>query len=289
MRSHFGVAARVVEQERLDLVLTRPPFSFSRRQARRIIDEGRVVAHGKAVAVASRIIRRGERIAVIDEGVRVPFLHLTAAYVVVDKPPAIAAQIPPAGDAPSLPEVISAQLKQSGEAPDVTVVHRLDTNTTGVIVYARTAAASARLSEAIRAAGTEKRYLAIVAGRIGESCVIARPIERAGDQIFAVAESGKEAVTEIVPLAAGDAFSLVEARLRTGRTHQIRVHLSSAGHPVVGDRKYGDGSAALAPRPMLHAFELELEGFGRWRSIPPADFRDAAARFGLELPDFLRT
>jgi 23S rRNA pseudouridine1911/1915/1917 synthase len=278
----FGLAGRAEQSERLDQALTREPFSLSRRGARRAIDEGRAVLNGTAIAVASRNVRPGDRLALIADEATIEILDLRPDLLVANKPAAIASQIPPRGDAPALPEVLSAQLKRSGEPPYLAVVHRLDTNTTGVIIYARTTAAAAKLTELIRHPDSSKRYLAIVAGMLREPLTIDRPIARLSEQTFGVAPDGKPARTDITPLAFGDGCTLVEATLRTGRTHQIRVHLQSAGYPVAGDPKYGGEAAALAWRPMLHALALELAGIGGWIAPIPDDFRGAAARFGID-------
>ena len=134
------------------------------------------------------------------------------------------------------------------EHKNIWLVHRLDTPTSGVVIFARTQAAAAKLSKLFRDGEIEKTYLARVTPPIVEAAVIDDPID------------GKPAVTEVEP---GDPAIV---RIRTGRTHQIRIHLASIGHPVDGDRRYG---GAPAPRLMLHAWKLEHVLIGTIVAPPP--------------------
>jgi len=134
------------------------------------------------------------------------------------------------------------------------LVHRLDTPTSGVVVFARSSESAARLSELFVTREVKKIYLARVDPPMTEAMTIDRPIE------------GKDALTIVQPRE-GD---LVEVEIRTGRMHQIRRHLSTIGHPVVGDQRYG--STVNAPRLMLHAFRLEHPHIGLLEAPVPADF-----------------
>jgi 23S rRNA pseudouridine1911/1915/1917 synthase len=146
----------------------------------------------------------------------------------------------------------------------VTIVHRLDRETSGVTVLARTKAAAAALSEAFRVGGPEKTYLALCArppsppeGRV--DAPLGKDLRRAG--LRRVDPAGDVAATAYRTLEASGLAALVEARPETGRTHQIRVHLAHLGAPLLGDAKYGGprriGEVAV-PRVMLHAQRLEL-------------------------------
>ncbi len=146
----------------------------------------------------------------------------------------------------------------------VTIVHRLDRETSGVTVLARTPAAAAALAEAFRTGGPEKTYLALTArapapaeGRI--DLALGKDPARAG--LRRVDPAGDAAATRYRTLRAGPSAALVEARPETGRTHQIRVHLAALGAPLLGDPRYGGprrvGEVSI-PRVMLHARRLEL-------------------------------
>ncbi|MBP3954636.1 RluA family pseudouridine synthase [Gemmata sp. G18] len=182
-------------------------------------------------------------------------------------------------------------------APDrpVTAVHRLDRDTSGLVVFARTSAAAENLTKQFRKHTTERRYLALTRGvpksaRIASVFVPDRGDGRRGSTTDLIAEDGKRAVTHVfVPESWGD-FALVECRLETGRTHQVRIHLGEAGAPLCGETVYDrpiDGKprpdASGAKRPMLHAVHL---GFAHpdtgenvnWEVAPPQDFRDLLSK-----------
>lgn len=281
MATRFGTAGDVGAASRLDLVLTQAPFALSRREAKRRLAAGDVVVDGKPVSVASREIPAGAHVSLLAPGVTVKLVHLDSSVVIVDKPDALPTQPSPGSSNPSLLEVVAAQLKKSSEKPELFIVHRLDTNTTGAVALARSKRSADEVSRLI-VTSAEKRYLAICEGRIDEPMTIDAPIARLSGNQFGVDPRGKPAVTHVEPLAGADGFSLLDARIETGRTHQIRVHLASIGHPVVGDRRYGSSATKeLTPRPMLHARLLTLAGLGTFEVPPPDDFAEACSRFGL--------
>jgi 23S rRNA pseudouridine1911/1915/1917 synthase len=281
--TRFGISGDVVQAARLDLVLTQPPFALSRREAKRRLAAGDVVVDGRPVSVASREIAAGAHVSLLAPGSILRVIHLDRSVVVVDKPDALPTQPSPGSSNPSLLEVLAATLKRSGEAPDLFIVHRLDTNTTGVVAMARSKHAADEVSRLI-VSSAEKRYLAICDGRIAEPMEIDSPIARLSGNQFGIDPSGKPAKTLVEPLSIGDRASLLDVRLETGRTHQIRVHLASIGHAVVGDRRYGSPSTSgLTVRPMLHARRLDLPVFGTFEAPPPDDFVEACAAFGLSI------
>ena len=168
------------------------------------------------------------------------------------------------------------------------IVHRLDKDTSGVMVVARTAAAQASLVRQLKEREVEKRYLAIVHGQLAPLAgVIDAPIARnpRDRKRQAIVEGGREARTRYHTLSAAPEASLLDVTLETGRTHQIRVHMAAVGHPVVGDATYGRRSPLIA-RQALHSFRLglTLPSSGEWLAVeapPPADFRQAALALGL--------
>jgi len=142
------------------------------------------------------------------------------------------------------------------------IVHRIDRETSGVIVFARNAEAHRRLNRQFEARSVEKVYTALVHGIISDDQgEIDKPLRQFGSGRVAVdAQRGKTSTTEFRVLERLRAFTLVEVRPRTGRRHQIRVHFYSVGHPVVGDPLYGDKAIqSRYPRLMLHARRLTLD------------------------------
>jgi 23S rRNA pseudouridine1911/1915/1917 synthase len=193
----------------------------------------------------------------------------------------------------TLAGLLPAQLGTPDRA--VTAVHRLDRDTSGLVVFARTRAAGEHLTKQFRTHSTERRYVALTRGvppakRITSVLVRDRGDGRRGSTTDLVAEDGKRAVTHVSVAETFGRFALVECRLETGRTHQVRIHLGEAGTPLCGETVYDrplsgkpvpDGSGAK--RPMLHAARLgfthpETGADVSWEVAPPADFRDVLAR-----------
>ncbi len=183
--------------------------------------------------------------------------------------------------------------------PRAGIVHRLDKDTTGLMVVAASERALATLSRQLAERTMSRRYLALAAGAVTASMTVDAPIGRDPRlrTRMAVVDGalGKAARTHVRPLASGlwrnAPVTLVECRLETGRTHQIRVHLQREGHALLGDALYG-GSPGAIGRQALHAWRLAFEhpdGSGEvaWRSGPPADLVEALRMCGID-PDAWR-
>jgi 23S rRNA pseudouridine1911/1915/1917 synthase len=160
------------------------------------------------------------------------------------------------------------------------LMQRLDRGTSGVIFFSKRADLNVRFTRLFERKRIRKRYLAICDGELRERQTIDAPIARIGAIKFGVREEGKRAITHVHPLHATPSGSLLSIDLETGRTHQIRVHLSAVGHPLAGDWLYGEKNAM---RPMLHARELEMTHpltHQQLRVVAPLpeDFRDEARR-----------
>lgn len=238
---------------RLDQAVAALYPHLSRRKARALIAEKRVLVNDRPVAVASREVTGADRIVLIEGDLSLSILCETDAWVAVDKPAGMATQ--PARDRQrrSLEELLRAKYRQ------VFVVHRIDTGTSGAVVFARTRPAAARLSELFASRSVRKLYLAVIEGVIPHEMTIESPI------------GGKDAHTIVRPLREFGGRTLIEAEILTGRMHQIRIHLKSIERPVVGDRRYG--SSMAAPRMMLHAWKLEHDELGGTIVAPvPAEF-----------------
>ncbi len=194
----------------------------------------------------------------------------------------------------TLDDLLHAFARSNGKRPQL--VHRLDRDTSGVILAAKTQPAASALGKALQARRMLKTYLAIVGGGAPEprSGVVDLPLRREeiGREAYtrvASAEAGDEALTRYRTLADTPEAALVEARPETGRMHQIRVHMAALGRPLAGDVRYGGAlvvAGAPAPRLMLHAAAIEFphpEG-GRRRidAAAPEDFRGLGAALGLD-------
>jgi 23S rRNA pseudouridine1911/1915/1917 synthase len=144
------------------------------------------------------------------------------------------------------------------------IVHRLDAGTSGAMIVARDDATHAALSAMFREHAVDRRYLALVKGEVHpDRFLIDAPLGRRAARILVRAVTGKHAATEIEVRERLSGATLVEARPRTGRTHQIRVHLAAIGHPVLGDRAYGgvgaDARRLGLERPFLHSWQVAFD------------------------------
>jgi tRNA pseudouridine32 synthase / 23S rRNA pseudouridine746 synthase len=189
--------------------------------------------------------------------------------VVVDKPPGLSV-IPGREKGANLRALLEGQLGRQ-----VWVVHRLDRDTSGVLVFALTAEAHRAWSMAFEQGEVKKRYLALVEGAVSAPLDLDAPLAPARRSRMKVSPDGKAARTLVRPIEAFEGATLVEAEPLTGRTHQIRVHLSHAGHPLLFDHQYRRGAqSSVIARTPLHAARLSW-GDVSVESALPADMAAA--------------
>jgi 23S rRNA pseudouridine1911/1915/1917 synthase len=253
----------------------------SRAQAAELVAAGAVAVGGRPVTTRAYRLADGDVVDVevpeapADRGpapdptVPVTVVHADDHLVVVDKPPGLVVH-PGAGTAAgTLVNGLLARFPEMagvGDPDRPGIVHRLDKGTSGLLAAARTQAAYERLVSALAARDVERRYLALAWGHLEAAAgLVDAPVGRSkrAPTRMSVATTGKEARTRYRVVRRFDdpvPTTLVECRLETGRTHQIRVHLSAIGHPVVGDADYGGRRQPVdAPRPFLHAAHLALD------------------------------
>jgi len=265
------------EGQRIDNFLTRTLKGVPKSHIYRVLRSGEVRVNSGRIRPEYRL-RAGDRVRVPPvrtasraEGaprprpLALPVVFEDPALLVVDKPSGVAVH---GGSGVSF-GVIESLRAERPEAKFLELAHRLDRDTSGLLVLAKKRSALVELHRMLREGEVDKRYLAIAKGRWRGGArdlreALSRFVTRAGERRVAVREEGQRALTRVLPRAVGAAFSLLELRLMTGRTHQIRVHLAHAGHPVLGDDKYGDFALnkTLAPRGVrrlfLHAARLAL-------------------------------
>lgn len=243
---------------------------LTRAEARRRIERGLVTVDGEASHPAARV-KTGQHISVVAEpdedpdtaaqfAIRYQDDHLAVVY----KPAGVVVHPAPGTKSGTLVEALAAVMPLAPAAGEQRpgIVHRLDKDTSGLIVVAKTDEAYRLLVEMIRARSIERRYVALVLGRFAmPTGRIEAPVGRVGPRRMGVTSSGRDAATTFRVTVEYLSCSLLEVRLQTGRTHQIRVHLSHIGHPVVGDPDYGNKASVLAKelglqRPFLHASHI---------------------------------
>ena len=280
--------------ERLDQALAGP--LGSRARAQRLIDEGCVFVDGVARPKRHRLAG-GETIVVAEpERAATPAGHATLPVaivledehlLVVDKPAGLVVHPARGHWTGTLAQALEAHGAAGGEPGRAGIVHRLDRDTSGLLVVARSEEVHRRLKAAIQARAVTREYLALVTGRPpARSGTIDAPLgrdRRDRKRMSSDTDVPRDAVTHFEVAEALPAATLLRVRLETGRTHQIRAHLQAIGHPVVGDPDYGAGEAFGLRRQFLHAARLAFEHpMGGPRvdvSSPlPADLAAALAR-----------
>lgn len=287
-------AFAATRRDRLDRLIAEAMPEISRSQAHRLIEQGQVLVGGAVVTRASHVVEPDVSVEVaipaieVDEAaaqVPLEILYEDEHVLVVDKPWGILVHAVPGVPGLSIVDVIRARYPEANDLQEgdyrAGVVHRLDRDTTGVLAFAKTEVARETLKDQWRARETLKEYITIVEGNVEPHAgIVDAPLgpDPLDSRRRGVVEAGESAYTEYrVREQYGDEAALVDVRIRTGRTHQIRVHLEAIGYPVMGDTLYGRRSEYIG-RQALHAARLgfRLPSTGEWREFTaplPADMR----------------
>lgn len=285
---------------RLDQALARALPQYSRARLQQWIEAGAVEVDGRHPRAKERVVG-GERVSlmarlepdtrVAPEPLQLSVVHQDKALIVIDKPAGLVVHPGAGNPRHTLQNALLALDAKLAVVPRAGLVHRLDKNTSGLLVVARTPEAHAALVAVLAAREIERTYLAICTGVMTGGGTVDAPIGRHRSQRtrMTVRNDGREAVTHYRVLKRFRAHTLARVQLETGRTHQIRVHLAHVGYPIVGDPAYGGrrrlpagcGAALVAalaafPRQALHATRLALTHplTGRaleWESPLPED------------------
>ena len=290
---------------RLDQFLAEQPTGLTRSQLQRLIGDGLALLNGSGSKASSKV-RRGDRVTltvpppkpteVVPQWMPVPVVYQDEHIAVIDKPAGLAVHPGPGHSDHTLVNALLAicpDIQGVGGEIRPGIVHRLDKDTSGLMVVAKTHQAHQDISDQINARLVDKGYLALAMGKVEpETRVIDEPIGRDSHhrKRMAVVPDGRDARTRyrvleyIMPsgrvrapsggspmpsAGARSGYSLLDVALETGRTHQIRVHLSYIGHPLLGDGVYGRSSPLLG-RQFLHANRL---GFRHPATGEPVEFR----------------
>lgn len=282
---------------RLDRVLAQVAPEFSRSHLQGLIERGHVQVDVAVAESASRKVKAGqqlrlhlvppdESLAFRPEALALDVVFEDTQVLVIHKPAGLVVH-PAAGNwTGTLLNGLLHRDPAAAQLPRAGIVHRLDKDTSGLMVVGRTLEAVTALVRDLAVREVKRQYLALVHGDVGEAPFsVAAPIGRdpANRIRMAVTAQGKPARTDVQRLGWREGISAVRCTLHSGRTHQIRVHLSHEGHPLVADSTYGGASALGMTRQALHATEL---GFSHpvsrewltFQAPPPADFAQAWSR-----------
>jgi 23S rRNA pseudouridine1911/1915/1917 synthase len=243
-------------------------------EVRRLARTGKVFIDGTPLLDPTRLVAAGAEIELrqnAPRATRTPslprsaILHLDAQVVVVDKPAGVSTVPYDENEHGTLDQLVMETISERGRRAPLGIVHRIDKETSGVVVFARTVAAKQVLKNQFRFHTVGRRYVAIAHGNVKTATIESRLVADRGDGRRGSTDSeelGREAITHVKWLESLRGSTLVECRLETGRTHQIRIHLAERNHPLVGERVYSKnyrGDLIAAPRLMLHARELSFD------------------------------
>jgi len=280
---------------RLDQALARLLPRESRSRLARLIEEGHVTVDGRRLPPRGKV-RSGEAVEVVlaprpadeashPEPIELPVIHEDEDLLVVDKPAGLVVHPGSGHRSGTMLNALLHHAPGTAALPRAGIVHRLDKDTSGLLVVAKNEAAQAHLARELRARTVKRTYLALVRGRLAGPGTVDAPVGRhpVHRTRMAVVAAGRPAVTHYRVREAFARHTLLECDLETGRTHQIRVHLASIGHPLEGDPVYGGRGARLIPRQALHAWKLAFRHPRDGRAVRftapiPADLRELLAR-----------
>lgn len=273
-------------------------LELSARQSKKLIKDKKVRINGKK-AYRDSHVKDGDLVeldtseqanaAIVPEDIPLSIIYEDEHVLAVNKPPYMLVHPTPNHPGGTLLNGIAWYFRQKGEETSLRLLNRLDMNTSGVVIIPKSAAVHSRLDELMKTGAVRKLYTAVVDGSIEpQKGRIAEPIGRdASDPIKRkVTADGQPSLTIYETLKSSAEHSLVRLELVTGRTHQIRVHLSHLGHPVTGDELYGIVSGLIG-RQALHASDMELphprgSGTLKLHAELPEDMQLLVHRLGLE-------
>jgi len=279
---------------RLDKYISQQCPQLSRTHVQKLIEDGHITVNDRA-AKASLKLDIGDRLHITipptppsplsPEAIPLTILYEDDDLLVIDKPAGLTVHPAPGHPDHTLVNALLAHLPDLPAGDDPTrpgLVHRLDKDTSGLMLVAKNRVAQANLSDQFKARTVAKTYLVLVKGHLTpEHGIIEAPIGRdpRHRQRMAVVNRGREARTEYFVKKYAGSYTLLEIKPQTGRTHQIRVHLAAIGHPVAGDSTYGGKSPHL-PRQFIHAaglgFHLPSSGeYAEFSSELPPDLEQA--------------
>ena len=265
-----------LDNMRLDIYITKKSIDISRMMVRKLIESGNILVNGKKQKTSYKVqigdvielnIPEAKEIEIKAEDIPVKVVYEDKDIIVVNKPKGMVVHPANGNYEGTLVNAIMAMCKDSlsGIGGEIRpgIVHRLDKDTSGLLIIAKNDKAHINMSEQIKNREVKKIYIALVRGVVAENeATINMPIGRSNKdrKKMAVRKDGKEAITHFKVLRRYSQYTLLKVKIDTGRTHQIRVHLAEIGHPIVGDMVYSNGKNKFGIEgQMLHAKSLEFK------------------------------
>ena len=270
------IASENIEKMRLDVFISQKRSDLSRTMIKKLIEDGNILVNGKKQKTSYKVqnndvitvnVPEAKEINLKAQDIPIEIIYEDKDIIVVNKPKGMVVH-PAVGNIDgtlvnAIMNICKDSLSGIGGEIRPGIVHRLDKDTSGLLIIAKNDEAHIKMSEQIKNREVTKIYIALVRGVISESeATINMPIARSTKdrKKMAVSKTGKQAITHFTVLKRYNNYTLLQIKIDTGRTHQIRVHMAEIGHPVVGDYVYSNGKNEFGVvGQMLHSKKLEFK------------------------------
>lgn len=225
----------------------------SKNTIKNLLRDGYVFVNGKSITKYNYNLKETDKVEIRNKINNIDIVYEDKNIIVVNKPYNMLTIGTDKEKEKTLYHMVSEYVKSKNKKNKIFIVHRLDKDTSGLIVMAKDEITKNKLQN--NWDKVEREYIAIVSGNTKDKGVIKTNLEEKNNKVF-VSNRGKLAITEYKKIKSNDKYTMLNIIIRTGRKHQIRVHLNSIGHPIVGDNKYGN---IKSNRMMLHAYKLDFK------------------------------
>ena len=283
----YSFKLEVDKEERLDKLLTNYFIEYSRSTIQKWIASNHVKIDGKICnqkdiiknsCNVSIYLKSNPEVQLIAEDIKIDVIEETADFIIVNKASGMVTHIAPGNYSGTLQNALFYRYPELANVPRTGIIHRLDKETSGILVISRNLSSHNYLNQQLQEQKFDKTYHALVCGAVSKNIRIDEPIGRhpVNRKKMSVKFNGKPALSIIKPLKSFDYASHIEVKIITGRTHQIRVHMSHINRPVIGDRLYGYNKNIFQRR--LNIYEAINQNFGQYLHAYSLSFSDPTTK-----------
>lgn len=230
----------------------------SKNTIKNLLKNGNIYVNGKVITKYNYLVKDSDKVDIRNKVNDIDIIYEDKNIIIVNKPYNMLTISTEKEREKTLYHIVSDYVKRGNKSNKIFIVHRLDKDTSGLVMFSKNEKTKSLLQNNWDKVNRE--YIAIVEGKINSNGVIKTKLDEKNGRVFS-SNSGKVAITKYNRLKFNDKYSLLNIKIETGRKHQIRVHLSELGYPIVGDKKYGNTNPIK--RMTLHAYKLEFILYGR--------------------------
>ena len=241
----------------------------SKNTVKNLLKNGNVYVNGKSITKYNYILNDNDKVEIRNKIDNIDILYEDKNIIVVDKPYNMLTISTINEKEKTLYHIISNYVKRDNKKNKIFIVHRLDKDTSGIVVFAKSELVKYKLQD--NWDKVDREYVAIVEGNTKDSGIIKTYLDEKNNKVF-ISNKGKLSITKYKKIKSNNKYTMLNIKIETGRKHQIRVHLNSIGNPIIGDKKYGN---IKSNRMMLHAYKLKFkldEKIYKFETKIPKDF-----------------